>query len=81
MPAAELWIRLTDGRTLRERYNQLEMAQFTRRAMVACLERGAPLRCFDGEDLEIPAERVARIELIVGHETSRKQKDLTLTID
>lgn len=47
------------------------MAQFMRRTMLACLERGAPLRCFDGEDLEVPAERVARIELIVGHETAR----------
>jgi hypothetical protein len=70
MPAAELWIRLNDGRTLRERYNQREMAEFTRRTMLACLESGAPLRCFDGEDLEIPADRVARIELIVGHETA-----------
>lgn len=71
MPAAELWIRLTDGRMLRERYNQPEMAQFIRGRMLACLRRGEPLSCFDGEDLEIPAERVASIELIVGHETFR----------
>lgn len=71
MPVAELLIRLNDGRTLRERYNQLEMARFMRATMVACLERGAPLRCFDGEDVEVPAECVARVELIVGHETAR----------
>jgi hypothetical protein len=29
------------------------------------------LRCFDGEDLEVAAERVASIELIVGHESAR----------
>lgn len=71
MPAAELWIRLTDGRTLCERYNQPEMAKFMRGRMLACLRRGEPLRCFDGEDLDISAERVASIELIVGHETAR----------
>ncbi len=68
MQAAELRIRLSDGSTLRERYNQPEMARFIREEMVGCLERGAPLHCFDGEHVEIPAERVTRIELLVGSE-------------
>jgi hypothetical protein len=70
MQSAELWIRLKDGRTLRECYNQVQMAEFIREAMVGCLERGAPLHCFDGEHVEIAAERVSRIELIVGHESA-----------
>jgi hypothetical protein len=65
---AELWIRLTDGRTLRERYNQISMAEFIHEAMIDCLERGAPLQCFDGENIAVPAELVSGIELIVAHE-------------
>jgi len=71
MQTAELWIRLSDGRTLRERYNQVEMAEFVRQAMMRCLDRGAPLHCFDGEHLRIPAEEVRGVELIVAHETVR----------
>jgi hypothetical protein len=71
MQTAELRIRLGDGRTLRERYNQLEMAKFIREEMISALARGAPLRCFDGEDVEIPAEQVVGIELIVAHESRR----------
>lgn len=69
MPTAELWIRLNDGRTLRERYNQVSMAEFIRTAMIDCLERGAPLHCFDDEHVEVPAELVSGIELIVAHQT------------
>lgn len=68
MQAAELRIRLNDGSTVRERYNQPEMATFIRAELVGCLERGAPLHCFDGEHVEIAAERVTRIELLVGSE-------------
>jgi hypothetical protein len=64
MQAAELWIRLSDGRTLRERYNQMEMAQFIREAMMGRLSRGSPLYCFDGEYVEIPADQVVGIELL-----------------
>lgn len=69
MATAELWIRLNDGRTLRERYNQVAMAEFIREAMIDCLERGAPLHCFDGENVEVPAALVTGIQLIVAHES------------
>jgi hypothetical protein len=71
MATAELWIRLNDGRTLRERYNQIAMAEFIREAMIDCLERGAPLHCFDGDHVQVPAELVRGIELVVAHESRR----------
>ncbi len=70
MQSAELWIRLDDGRTFCERYNQLEMAEFMRERMIGCLNRGEPIRCFDCEEVEIPAQRVVRIDLLVPHESA-----------
>lgn len=66
----ELWIRLNDGRSYCERYNQLEMAEFMRESMLDCISRGDPLTCFDGEELVIPAAEVRRIDLLVAHESA-----------
>lgn len=71
--AAELWIRLKDGRSIRERYNQLEMAEFMREAMLDRLIQGKPLVCFDGEELEVAANDVRRIDLLVGRESRISQ--------
>jgi hypothetical protein len=62
---AEVTITLRDGKTIVERYNQAEMAQFTCRNMLALLREGAPLVAFDGESLEIPADRVASVDVSV----------------
>lgn len=64
---AELTITLTDGRTVTEYFNQTEMAQFTRRRMVARLGDGLPLIVYDGERVEIPAKRVASVQVIERH--------------
>jgi hypothetical protein len=63
---AELWIRLRSGRSICERYNQVEMAEFIRGAMLERVRRGDALLCFDGEPERIPAEQVERIELMIG---------------
>jgi predicted nicotinamide N-methyase len=62
---AELTVTLTDGRTVTECFNQAEMAQFMRANMMECLSRGEPLVVFDGERQEIPAEKVASVQVIV----------------
>lgn len=63
---AELTVTLTDGRTFTECFNQAEMAHFMRENMMECLRSGEPLVVFDGERLEIPAARVASVQVIVG---------------
>ena len=67
--SAELWIRLKDGRSFCERYNQLEMAEFVRESMLDCVSRDEPLFCYDGDKVEIPADLVKRIDLLLSHET------------
>jgi hypothetical protein len=62
---AELTITLTDGRTVTECYNQAQMAQFMRENMLECVRRGEPLVVFDGEQMEIPADRVSSVQVIV----------------
>lgn len=62
---AELTVTLTDGRTFTECFNQSEMAHFMRESMMECLKNGEPLVVFDGERLEIPAARVASVQVIV----------------
>ncbi len=62
---AELVVTLTDGRCMTEYFNQAEMAQFTRKNMLDRLRRGEPLVVFDGEAVELPASRVASVQVIV----------------
>ena len=62
---AELAITLDDGRTVTEGYNQAQMAEFTRHRMLRRLQDGLPLVHYDGERIEIPAERVVSIEVMV----------------
>jgi hypothetical protein len=62
-PATELRVYLRDGRSICERYNQREMAEFVRESMLERLHHLEPLVCFDGEEVTIPAHRVDRIEL------------------
>lgn len=65
--SAELWIRLKDGRSICERYNQLAMAEFMREAMLDRMGRGEPVVCYDGEELTIPADEIKRIDLLLAH--------------
>ena len=62
---AELTVTLKDGRTITECYNQAEMARFMRASMLECLRRGEPVTVFDGERVEVPAERVASVQVVV----------------
>ena len=71
LQVAELWVRLKDGRSVRERYTQLEMAEFMREAMLDRLTRGEDLVCYDGEERVIPAHLVKRIDLLMSHEVSQ----------
>ena len=63
--AAELIVTLTDGSTVTECFNQAEMAQFVRSDMLECISRGEPVVLFDGERVEIPAQRVASVQVVV----------------
>ncbi|MBV8148453.1 MAG: hypothetical protein JO092_05120 [Candidatus Eremiobacteraeota bacterium] len=76
---AEIWIRLRSGRSICERYNQLEMAEFMKGAMVERLRRGEPLICFDGEPEQIPADQVERIDLLLAHESPVRRGTKTPT--
>ncbi|MBV8153542.1 MAG: hypothetical protein JO029_06195 [Candidatus Eremiobacteraeota bacterium] len=69
---AELWIRLKDGRSICERYNQLAMAEFMREAMIERMSRGEPVVCYDGEERSIPAAEIKRIDLLLGREGRRR---------
>lgn len=69
--SAELWIRLKDGRSVCERYNQLAMAQFMREAMIERMSRGEPVVFYDGEAQSIPADAIKRIDLLLAHHTRR----------
>lgn len=62
---AELIVTLTDGRTITECFNQSEMAHFMRESMLECLRAGEPVVVFDGERVEIPASRVASVQVLV----------------
>lgn len=62
---AELTVTLRDGRTITECFNQAQMAQFMRENLIQCIRRGEPVVVFDGERIEIPASRVASVQVIV----------------
>ncbi len=62
---AELAITLDDGRVVTEGFNQAQMAQLTRNRMLARLQDGLPLVHYDGERIEIPAERVVSVDVVV----------------
>ncbi|HEV7179559.1 MAG TPA: hypothetical protein VGN11_06790, partial [Candidatus Baltobacteraceae bacterium] len=60
----EIWVRLCDGESVCERYNQREMAEFVRNNMLERIQNAMPLVCFDGDRIEIPANRVTRIDVV-----------------
>jgi hypothetical protein len=62
---AEVVVTLTDGSTLTECFNQAEMAQFMRERMAQAVERRESVVVFDGDRVEVPAERVASVHLVV----------------
>jgi hypothetical protein len=62
---AELVVTLTDGNSVTECFNQAEMAQFMRQNVLECVRRGEPAVVFDGDRIEIPAERVASVQVVV----------------
>ena len=62
---AELIVTLKDGRTITECYNQAEMARFMRANMLECVRRGEPVLVYDGERVEVPAERVVSVQVVV----------------
>jgi hypothetical protein len=62
---AELTVTMTDGKTVTECFNQAQMAQFMRETLLECVRKGEPVVVFDGEPIEIPAERVASVQVVV----------------
>jgi hypothetical protein len=62
---AELTVTLTDGRTFTECFNQSQMAHFMRNAMLESLRKGEPIVVFDGERIELEAQRVASVHVVV----------------
>ena len=62
--ATELRVYLRDGRSVCERYNQPEMAEFVRENMLERMKHAMPLHCFDGESIAIPSAAVERIEIV-----------------
>lgn len=62
---AEVVVTLTDGRTVTEGFNQAEMAHFTRADMLERIRNGQPLVLFDGEPLEVPANGIVSVQVIV----------------
>lgn len=62
---AELTVTLTDGRTFTECFNQLQMAQFMREELLETVRRGEPVVVFDGERVEIDAQHVASVHVVV----------------
>lgn len=62
---AELIVTLVDGGTVTECFNQAEMAHFMRESMMESLKKGESLIVFDGERVEIPAQRVASVQVLV----------------
>jgi hypothetical protein len=62
--ATELRVYLRDGRSVCERYNQREMAEFVRENMLERMKHRMPLVCFDGEQIAIPSQHVERIEIV-----------------
>jgi hypothetical protein len=62
---AELTVTLTDGRSITECFNQAQMAAFMREAMIESLRKGQPIVVFDGERIEIEAQQVASVQVVV----------------
>ncbi|HKU68153.1 MAG TPA: hypothetical protein VJP85_10285 [Candidatus Baltobacteraceae bacterium] len=62
---AELTVTLTDGRTITECFNQAQMANFMREAMLDALHKGESIVVFDGERVEIEPQRVASVRVVV----------------
>lgn len=56
---------MTDGKTVTECFNQAQMAQFMRETLLECVRKGEPVVVFDCEPIEIPAERVASVQVVV----------------
>ncbi|MDQ2872971.1 MAG: hypothetical protein M3R35_07585 [Candidatus Eremiobacteraeota bacterium] len=68
---AEVTITTVDGTRITECFNQAEMARFTRERMLARVQRGEVVCVFDDEEHQIPAERVASVEVYEGVEFTR----------
>ncbi|MGZ3498029.1 MAG: hypothetical protein ACXVAK_10765 [Vulcanimicrobiaceae bacterium] len=66
---AEVTITTIDGERITECFNQTEMAFFVREALLAQVEKGETLVAYDEEPHEIPASRVARVEVHVQEST------------
>lgn len=62
---AELTVTQTDGRAITEGFNQAQMAHFMRNALLEAVRRGEAITVFDGEPIEIEAERVASVHVLV----------------
>ena len=62
---AELTVTLSDGRAVTEYFNQAEMAYFTRERMMECLSTGKPVMLFDGECIEVAAEQVRSVHVML----------------
>lgn len=62
---AELTVTLTDGRTITECFNQAQMANFMREAMLESLRKHETIVVFDGERIEIDPDRVASVQVVV----------------
>ena len=62
---AELTVTLTDGRKITECFNQAQMANFMREAMLESLRKHESIVVFDGERIEIESERVVSVQVVV----------------
>lgn len=62
---AELIVTLRDGSSVTEYFNQAEMAQFTRTAMLESIRNGRPVVVFDGETMQIAPERIESVQVVV----------------
>ncbi len=67
---AELTVTLVDGRAITECFNQAQMANFMREAMLDSLRKGESIIVFDGERMEIEADRVASVHVVVQNAVS-----------
>ena len=66
---AEVTITTTDGERITECFNQTEMAYLVRESLVAQAEKGEALVAYDEGLHEIPADRVASVEVHVQQST------------
>ena len=59
--AANIWIRLVDGRDICMHYSRTEIAWQARRSMLDAISHGEPVQCIHGE---IPARDVKRVDFV-----------------